>query len=147
MARVAATIATGKIPQPYLINQWDNKTLDPARPRPLKLTLIDYLRQGMKAVPEVGTARAAFQRFYKHGRCRTYGKTGTAQVARGKKKAPYNSAWFIGWHEDKQGKADVSFACMVTHAYAKGKRSGGAVCAPIIARILSDLEKAKKEAK
>ncbi|MCK5902054.1 MAG: hypothetical protein KAG28_02805 [Cocleimonas sp.] len=143
MARVAASVATGKIPQPYLIHQWDTDIIEPSPPRTLKLTLIDYLRQGMKAVPEVGTARSAFQRFYKRGKCRTYGKTGTAQVGRGGKRASYNSAWFVGWHEDSQGKPDLSFACMVTHAYAMGKRTGGSVCAPIIARILSDLDRAK----
>ena len=145
MARVAASIATGKIPQPYLIDQWDNKKQAPVKPRPLKLSLIDYLRQGMKAVPEVGTARRAFNLYYKQGRCRSYGKTGTAQLSgRGKgKRASYNTAWFVGWHEDKKGKPDVSYACMVTHAYAKGKRSGGSVCAPIIARILRDMEKKK----
>ena len=143
MARVAASIATGKIPQPYLIDKWDNKTQDPVKPRPLKLSLIDYLRQGMKAVPEVGTAKHAFNLYYKQGRCRSYGKTGTAQLSGRRKgsRASYNTAWFVGWHEDKKGKPDVSYACMVTHAYAKGKRSGGTVCAPIIARILRDMEK------
>jgi cell division protein FtsI/penicillin-binding protein 2 len=143
MARVAASVATGKIPQPYLIEKWDGEIQKPQQPRILKLSLIDYLRQGMKAVPEVGTAKHAFSRFYSKGRCRSYGKTGTAQLSgRGKNsRASYNSAWFVGWHEDKKGKPDVSYACMVTHAYAKGKRSGGSVCAPIVARILRDMEK------
>lgn len=143
MARVAASVATGKIPQPYLIEKWDNQTQAPVQPRVLKLSLINYLRQGMKAVPEVGTAKRAFGRFYSKGRCRSYGKTGTAQLSgRGKsKRATYNSAWFIGWREDKKGKPDVSYACMVTHAYAQGKRSGGSVCAPIVARILRDMDK------
>jgi cell division protein FtsI/penicillin-binding protein 2 len=143
MARVAATVATGKIPQPYLIEKWDNDVQKPVEPRVLKLSLIDYLRQGMKAVTEVGTAKHAFSRFYSKGRCRSYGKTGTAQLSgRGKNsRASYNSAWFVGWHEDKKGRPDVSFACMVTYAYTKAKRNGGTVCAPIVARILSDMEK------
>ncbi len=147
MARVAASIATGKIPQPYLIEKWDNQTQKPIEPRTLKLSLIDYLRQGMKAVPEVGTARNAFSRFYTKGRCRSYGKTGTAQLSgRGKNsRASYNTAWFVGWHEDKKGIPDVSYACMVTHAYTKAKRNGGTVCAPIIARILRDMEKKKAQ--
>ncbi len=148
MARVAATVATGKIPQPYLIEKWDNDTQKPVEPRVLKLSLINYLRQGMKAVPEVGTARNAFSRFYSKGRCRSYGKTGTAQLSgRGRgSRASYNSAWFIGWHENNKGVPDVSYACMVTHAYTPSKRSGGTVCAPIVARILRDMEK-KKTAK
>jgi cell division protein FtsI/penicillin-binding protein 2 len=103
----------------------------------------------MKAVPEVGTAKQAFGRFYSKGRCRSYGKTGTAQLSgRGKsKRASYNSAWFIGWRDDKKGRPDVSYACMVTHAYASGKRSGGSVCAPIVARILRDMDKEKEKVK
>lgn len=145
MARIAASIATGKIPKPYLIQKWDNEVQIPVKPRSLKLSLIDYLRQGMKAVPEVGTARKAFNTFYKQGRCRSYGKTGTSQLSGRRKssRASYNTAWFVGWHEGKNGKPDVSYSCMVTHAYMKGKRSGGSVCAPIIARILRDMEKNK----
>lgn len=142
MAKIAATIATGRIPQPYLIKQWDNKEYLGKKGRKLKPSLIQYLKQGMKAVPEAGTAAKAFKRFYKQGQCQTYGKTGSAQVVKAKKRgedSPFNTAWFIGWHEDKNAKPDVSFACMVTHTYAKHKRSGGSVCAPIIARILKDM--------
>jgi len=141
MARVMASIATGYIPIPYLFEQWDGTTLDPPEKRPLKIAQIDYLRQGMKAVTEAGTARAAFNRYYPNGQCRTYGKTGTAQLGRGKSRSPFHTAWFVGWREDDNKQADVSFACMVTHAYASGKDSGGTVCAPIIARILSDMDK------
>lgn len=141
MARVAASIATGEIPKPYLFQQWDGEEQDPPDKRRLKINDIDYLRLGMKAVTEAGTARAAFANNFPQGQCRTYGKTGTAQLGRKGVKAPFNTAWFIGWHEDNKGKPDLSFACMVTHAYAKGKDSGGTVCAPIIARILSDIDK------
>lgn len=151
MAKVASSIATGKIPQPYLISKWANKDIKPVKAKKLKLSLIKYLKLGMKAVPEVGTASNAFNHYYKQGRCRTYGKTGTAQTKVAKKSganAAFNSTWFIGWHENNKSIPDVSFACMVTHAYAKGKRSGGTVCAPIIARILKDMaNKSKKQEK
>lgn len=142
MAKVAASIATGKIPQPFLISQWDDNIYEGEKNRKLKPSLIQYLKQGMKAVTEDGTAMSAFNRYYKQGKCRTYGKTGSAQVKKAAKTgqdSAFNTAWFIGWHENKEGKPDVSFACMVTHAYAKHKRSGGSVCAPIIARILKQM--------
>ena len=141
MARVMSTIATGYRPTPYLIQQWDGDEIAIPKRSQLKISHIDYLKQGMKAVTETGTARHAFKRFYRNGRCRTYGKTGTAQVAgRGEKRFPFNTVWFVGWREDINGEPDLSFACMVTHAYAHGKDSGGSVCAPIIARILRDMD-------
>ena len=144
MARVAASISTGFIPKPYLISVWDGKTLPiPAR-RALNIENIDYLKQGMKAVPEVGTARRAFAKAYSKGRCRVYGKTGTAQISNRKgSRFPFNTAWFVGWREDKDGKADLSFACFVTHTYIRRRRNGGNVCGPIIARVLHDLDALK----
>ena len=149
MARVMASIATGYTPKPYLFAQWDGQAIDAPERQQLKIAQIDYLRQGMKAVTEAGTARAAFNKHYPTGQCRTYGKTGTAQLGRGKHRSPFHTAWFVGWREDINKTADVSFACMVTHAYASGKDSGGTVCAPIIARILNEMDKkpAKQAAK
>lgn len=139
MARIAASIATEKIPQPYLIAKWDGKkTATPDRRR-LRINDIEYLREGMKAVPEAGTAATAFNKNYPQGQCRTFGKTGTAQlgiqIGNKSKRANFNTGWFVGWHEDKNGKPDYSFACMVTHV----KKDGGKVCGPIMARILNDI--------
>jgi cell division protein FtsI/penicillin-binding protein 2 len=145
MARVASTVATGYLPQPYVLQTWAGKRLD--TPDSLKLAPdnIDLLRTGMKAVPEVGTARRAFAKYYPKGGCQVYGKTGTAQVATGRgkraKRQRYYSAWFTGWHETDEGKPDIAFACMVSHTYIRGHDYGGDVCGPIVARILRDMNK------
>jgi cell division protein FtsI/penicillin-binding protein 2 len=151
MARVASTVATGYLPQPYVLQTWAGKRLD--TPDSLKLAPdnIDLLRTGMKAVPEVGTARRAFAKYYPKGGCQVYGKTGTAQVATGRgkraKRQRYYSAWFTGWHETDEGTPDIAFACMVSHTYIRGHDYGGDVCGPIVARILRDMDKqnAKRE--
>lgn len=151
MARVASAIAIGKIPSPYLIERWDGGLIAPPERHDLTKSsllsqwlggdLSDYLRQGLKAVPETGSAASAFKN-YPEGRCRIFGKTGTAQIAQGNKQAEYNTAWFIGWREQAGSNTpDVSFACMVTHTHVDGRRNGGDVCAPIIANILKDLDK------
>lgn len=140
IAKVAATIATGEMPQPYLLQQWGNSHIKPPKTQAFKLDDLDLLREGMKAVPEVGTAKKAFRTHYPAGKCRTYGKTGTAQVVGGSGKRSRYSAWFTGWIEDKQGEPSLAFACMITHTYKKGHSYGGDTCAPVIARILRDIE-------
>lgn len=143
MARVAATIATGYLPQPYLLGQWDGSKMSTAQGDRVEPDEIELLRQGMKAVPETGTAANAFAKAYPNGRCRVYGKTGTAQVAGGqqaKDRFNFNTGWFVGWRENKEGKPDLAFACMVTHTYLTGHRYGGDVCAPIVARVLNGLD-------
>jgi len=151
MARVAATVATGYLPQPYVLQQWAGKRLDTPDNHKLAPDNIDLLRTGMKAVPEVGTARRAFATHYPKGSCQVYGKTGTAQVATGRgkraKRQRYYSAWFTGWHETDDGTPDVAFACMVSHTYIRGHDYGGDVCGPIVARILRDMNKGKNAKK
>jgi cell division protein FtsI/penicillin-binding protein 2 len=145
IARVASTVATGYLPQPYLLKSWAGQEQDMPEVVPLEPDDIDLLRDGMKAVPEVGTAAAAFNKYYREGRCQVYGKTGTAQVSKGvgenEKRHGYNSAWFAGWHVNANGKPDLAFACMVTHTYLQNHNYGGDVCGPIIARVLRDLDK------
>ena len=95
--------------------------------------LLTLLREGMKAVPEVGTAAGAFAQSPEF-RCRVYGKTGTAEIDKSKS---FNSAWFIGWMEPAQaGERRLAFACMMTHATGP-LRTGGGACAPIVNRMLS----------
>ncbi len=146
MARIAATVATGYLPQPYLLKQWAGKMLNVPESIKLQPDNIELLRAGMKAVPEVGTARRAFATYYPKGRCSVYGKTGTAQIGTGHRtqRQRYYSAWFTGWQEDQQGKPKVAFACMVSHAYLSGHNYGGDVCGPIVARILRDYDKSKR---
>ena len=156
MARVVSAIATGKIPAPYLVERWDGGLITPPEQHDLTESSLlsqwlggdlgEYLRQGLKAVPETGSAASAFKQHYREGRCRVFGKTGTAQIAQGSRQADYNTAWFIGWREQVGSKSpDISFACMVSHTYIDGRRNGGDVCAPIIANILKDLDKALQQ--
>lgn len=145
MARVSTLVATGGLPQPYLLDSWNGKKLESPESKQLSFDDIDLLRAGMKAVPEVGTARAAFKKYFNDGKCRTYGKTGTAQVRGGANKSSRYSAWFTGWFESEDGTPEVSFACMVTHTYIYGKSYGGEVCGPIIARTLRDMVNKRRQ--
>lgn len=149
MAHVAAVIASGTRVSPHIFAAWDGTKLAHPKPRDLgvDLQLMTVLRQGMKAVPEAGTARG---RFPGDLACRTYGKTGTAEII---KKTGQHSAWFIGWRDPKtpvgqRNKAlpkdrRLAFACMVTHGYG-GFRTGGSSCAPVISDILQEIERDEK---
>ena len=142
MARAVAAIASGKRVQPYLIKNWGERTLPvPDAPKlDVNPQLLTVLRSGMKAVPELTTARAAFAKS-KGFRCRTYGKTGTADV----EKKGYNSGWFIGWTDPPQtGGRKLAFACMLTHATG-AYRFGGTACAPLVNRMLATIEKDNPE--
>lgn len=147
MARVAASIAAGRVVQPHLVQAWDGQLVIPVA-GPLLPGNLDLLRAGMRAVPQVGTAKQAFAKVFKDRpgsplRCSTYGKTGTAEVppdpppngGSADSDRSHNSAWFIGWHQPAQGDP-LAFACMVTHAHGRGHKTGGQVCAPIVARFL-----------
>ena len=140
LANVAATIATGRRMRPHLDAEWNGRPYYPTYPDlGWDLTL---LRAGMKAVPESGTARGAFAS--RPERCRFYGKTGTATIGKPHGgNEPYNSAWFMGWLEDGDGKPRWSFACMVTHS----PRTGGATCAPVVTGFLARAEQLRTASK
>ncbi|MBW2708704.1 MAG: hypothetical protein JRD04_05390 [Deltaproteobacteria bacterium] len=146
MARVAAAVATDKLPHPYLVGAYNGRILEPPPGKelgfdpgklegliPFRFDGMALLRAGMKAVPETGTARTAFK---KHpDRTRVYGKTGTADVTETDRS--FNTTWFIGWREPVQeGERRIAFACMVSHATGKGSNTGGSVAAPVVAKIL-----------
>ncbi len=163
MARGAGTIASGNRIQPFLIKKWGDRLLKvPEAPRlPIDRTVLAVLRLGMKAVPEapgstaVGTFSTPPQivngkagkdlasmakelaEVRKDLKCRSYGKTGTADVGKG---LGYNSGWFIGWKDPlKPGNRRIAFACMTTHAMA-GFRFGGTSCGLIMRDILTSVE-------
>ncbi|MCJ7600191.1 MAG: hypothetical protein MUO63_01660 [Desulfobulbaceae bacterium] len=143
MARVAAAVATGKLPYPFLVSGLDGNNL--GKPKSGELTLdsngLEMLRSGMKAVPETGTAAKAFNN-HPDQIC-IYGKTGTANVADGNKS--FWSTWFIGWREPiRKGERRIAFACFVTHATGAESSTGGSVAAPIIARIFEEANFEKK---
>ncbi len=145
MAQATSAIPTGTKVTAHLISAWGPRKLNPPPPEQLAVDpqVISYLRQGMKAVPENGTAAGAFRQ-YPDFRCRSYGKTGTADVSKG---AGYNTGWFVGWRDpspEPTGRIGtdrtISYACMMTHA-AGAFRFGGSACAPVVAKMLDTLEK------
>ncbi len=138
MAAATSAVASGNRVRAHLISRWDGSALPAPDTVPLDIdpAMLALLRAGMKAVPENGTAAGAF-RGKKAFRCRTYGKTGTADVSKG---AGYNTGWFVGWR-DPEGPEQrrIAFACMTTHATG-AYRFGGSACAPVVARMLEALE-------
>lgn len=136
MAKVAATISTGEIIQPYLIGALDETTFDPPPNKPLEIET-RLLRKGMKQVVDKGTAA----KYIKRNKPKFWAKTGTANVARDKATEPkvYYSAWLMGWYEAKNGKK-YAFCCMATHAWGP-KKTGGAVCGPIMDAIMAALDR------
>jgi hypothetical protein len=136
MALVAAAIASGEQVRPHLIASWAGSALPPGNREPLPVDpeQLEILRDGMKAVPEVGTAPRALPRPLA---CRVYGKTGTAEIDAARS---YNSGWFIGWQEPAApDEKRLAFACMTTHAIG-GYRFGGTACAPVVSRVLQEIE-------
>ncbi len=141
MARTAATLARGALTTPTLLHSWEGERVEPPVPLPLELDqgLLELLRQGMKAVPETGTAAAAFAKEDPEGRCRTYGKTGTART---RKRPALFSGWFIGWREARTREdRDIAFACVLTHFSNSRAHTGGRLCGPLVARILKAWER------
>ena len=138
MAKVAASIATGKIIDPQLLKSKNGTNYLLNKKENLDVPHLQWLRDGMKSVVEKGTAAFAFKDKLA---CQVYGKTGTAQVGQRDKEGKWNnkrnSAWFIGWYQPEKKQPKFAFACMVTHANG----SGGKVCAPIIRNILKEWNK------
>ncbi len=140
MAKLSASIATGKNVQPHLFAWWNDDDLyeDSFYPAfaDLDLPHLDWLHQGMKAVVDAGTARGQFgKQLAPH----VYGKTGTAQ-AKPKGENMQDVAWFTGFYTQGQPEeASLAFACQITRANS----GGGKVCAPAIRDLLNALEKAQ----
>lgn len=132
MARLASLAASGQWRKPRWFSAWDDESIEVDAGKKLNAELA-LLRSGMQAVVQTGTASTAFN--HHPDQCRVFGKTGTAQVKKGKHK--HNSAWFIGWREPEQdNEKRLAFACMVTHVPVTSKFGGGSVCAPIVAEFL-----------
>jgi cell division protein FtsI/penicillin-binding protein 2 len=165
MARGAASIASGKKVIPHVFARWGEEDVRPKPSQIESLNLnpqvIGELRRGMKAVPEaagstaIGTFRST-PKIFKNAettkrpdlikeanarslgvRCRSYGKTGTADVGQG---LGYNSGWFVGWKDPiRPGGRRIAFACMTTHAIG-AFRFGGGSCGQVMRDILTSIE-------
>ncbi len=124
-ARLVAAIATGTLPSPYLIGDWNGEGVSSPKGPPLPAQAVAHLRDAMKLVPETGTARGAFSKSLalRLAACHVYGKTGTGQSGRPNTAAPSDSdapghltsAWFVGW-----AKAEAF------HALVRGRSIAGA---------------------
>ncbi len=165
MARGAGSIASGKRIQPHIFKRWGDYPLPspPAEELKVDREVLNVLRAGMKAVPEapgstaVGTFSAPptvvdgksgtalrdkqvatrLAKIRATLKCRSYGKTGTADIGRG---LGYNSGWFVGWKDPLvKGGRTLAFSCMTTHAIG-GFRFGGTSCGRIIRDILTSIE-------
>jgi len=144
IAQLAATLATGKQVRGRLLSELNGEKAEPVDAEPLDVELI-RIHAGMKAVPEVGTAKLAFRpKQYAGLRERIYLKTGTAPVrsnsqSQGKS---LNTAWLTGWLEPpEEGGRKIAFACMLGYS----KLTGGKDCGPLIAGILYQMEETAKQ--
>lgn len=96
MSLVAASVAAGKMPVPYLIAGEKHATkVNGELPQPLNPEHLDQLRQMMRAVVTNGTASAIA------GAGEVYGKTGEAEINGG------SHAWFAGY------RGDLAFATLI----------------------------------
>jgi cell division protein FtsI/penicillin-binding protein 2 len=154
MASVAASIATGKIVRPHMVNaQQRGLTDDPFEGQPVLVTtpdkqyladsFLDEIRKGMGAVirNQGGTSRSAFAKIPKELRDSIYAKTGTAPVFSNRDIAEEGryAAWLVGFVEpngDLPGiDQRIAFACRV----AFSPSFGGSVCGPIVRDFLVSL--------
>ena len=132
MARIAASIATGRQTSPRLLAELNGQAAATPAGLPLDVAT-DRIRRGMRLVVESGTARAAFAD-PRLGPLRghLYAKTGTADLdATGTEQ----NAWLVGWLEPgalPREPRRLAFACMMTQVQG----TGGEECGPVVAAWL-----------
>jgi penicillin-binding protein 2 len=141
MAMVMATLANGTCrPRPRLVMQTQSQSGqlgDVAIPcreaiMPVSQTDLETVRNGMFGVVNHvnGTGKAARLK-----KVPVFGKTGTAQwVLRG---AKANVVWFAGYVGTNP---PLAFAVMIEGNAGEGGLSGGGTAAPVIAKVLRDIE-------
>lgn len=159
MASVAASVATGKIVRPHLVNaQQRGLTDDPLEGEPILVTtpekqfladrFLNEIRTGMAAVVRNsgGTSRSAFAKIPKDLRNSIFAKTGTAPVFSHSDVAEEGryAAWLVGYVEPN-GKLPgidqrIAFACRVAFSWS----FGGSVCGPIVKDFLVSLYEGDK---
>ncbi len=121
LALVAAAVASGEWRPPVLVRGPTATAAAP--PKPLDPSVVQPLRELMRAVVAEGSAAAALGRLPGPP---VAGKTGTAEFGSGN--PPATHAWFIGY------RGDLAFAILV-----EGGGVGGRVAAPLAARFLTAL--------
>lgn len=169
LARIAATIRGGAVPQPHVAATWNGVPVPAPTAVPLPAGIdLAPLRAGMKGVPETGTAAAAFAagaggEAGEAAACHVFAKTGTGQIGT---PAQGNAGWFVGYVEPPALDAlaspnilaspntlpavrrPLAFACLISPIHgqataADGRvritRTGGGTCAPAVVEFLRRL--------
>lgn len=159
MASVAASVATGKIVRPHMVNaQQRGLTDDPLEGEPVLVAtpekqfladrFLNEIRTGMAAVVRNsgGTSRSAFAKIPKELRNSIFAKTGTAPVFSNGDAAEEGryAAWLVGYVEPNGELPGIdqriAFACRV----AFSPSFGGSVCGPIVRDFLMSLYEGDK---
>lgn len=142
MAVVAASIAQEQQVKPRLLTQLNSNTAKPTVFEPLGINT-SRIKQGMKWVPENGSAKKAFSAktpAMAMIRQHLYTKTGTAPMS---KQSSLNTAWLVGWLDAgvlEQYDNPIAFACMVSHSEHTGGKTCGALVAELFHQQLIDDE-------
>ncbi len=123
VARMAAAVANGgTLVVPHLVRRGISGTPAPPDRIPLSPGTLAAVREGMKRTVTSGTAAGRGL-----SESDAAGKTGTAQVSRGK----VAHAWFTGYAPRETPKV------VVTVFIEEGLKGGGEVAAPVAARIIA----------
>jgi penicillin-binding protein 2 len=132
VARMAAGIATGRLPQPHLISRIGTRDFEPPPPEDLGVSrrTLDFVRQAMKEVVTRGTARPDPAHNLDLTLFHVAGKTGTPQT----KPSRPDHASFAGFWPFQ--KPRYSFAVFVEDCDIHG----GDIAAPVLNRILESEE-------
>lgn len=162
IGRMVASVARGGVVTPRLLQSWNGDPIAAAPVDAFPAGLLAPLRDGLKAVPEVGTAAAAFgQGELRNGRCSLYGKTGTAELWGPNESGKWgvvpnvNTGWFAGWAEPATFQAlagpggtvwmkPVVVVVFISHVQGDN-RFGGASAAPVAAEFFRLLANAGTE--
>lgn len=153
MVKIVSSVINNRMVHPKLIKRIGRDEYAGIKAESLQIhpDVLKIIHEGLKAVPEKGTASGAFK-WSKHPDTEiTYGKTGTAEVKlKIKKKVLQDTktVWFVGWRdkkvaseEDRGDKRRLAFACMVTHSTG----TGGSVCATMVAEYLRRINQKQQQ--
>lgn len=147
MARVAAGVATGSLPQVHLLDEINGQVTRLRPSQPLNMYL-GRVRRGMNEVIRAGTAAHTFEVLTLKGvRHLVYGKTGTAQQGEGQCSGLdrqdiwppncLNNAWFVGYMLPgviPGERRTLAFAVQISHT----RQTGGASAAAVMSAWLQD---------
>jgi cell division protein FtsI/penicillin-binding protein 2 len=131
VARMISALATGYLPQPYLIRQIGDREIPVPERKDMGISpeTLEFIREAMRLVVVEGTARPDSALNLNLLPYRAAGKTGTAQVASGP-----SHAWFAGFLPYE--RPILSFAVLVESCGLHG----GDIAAPLLQRVLEQPE-------